>query len=162
MTEILQGEHDDRLSITEYAIAKGVSTRSIKRWLSDGELPGAEKDPFSGQWKIPANAVRQMSATSAEVAKPVNHSELLGQLGVAMPAGAEVVPWQTMPEPTPPTMRERLDDETGYLTIADAAAYLGIPQAQILGQPEKFGVEKVGTNGSARVPQRIIRRIMGV
>jgi hypothetical protein len=162
MTEILHGDTDDRLSVTEYAIAKGVSTRSVKRWLADEQLPGAEKDPFSGEWRIPATAVRQQNAVSADVAKPVNHSELLGQLGIGTPAGAEVVSWQQMPEPAPPTMRERLDDETGYLKIADAAAYLGIPQAQILAHPEKFGVEEVGDRGSARVPQRIIRRIMGV
>ena len=162
MSEILQGEHDDRLSVAEYASAKGVSTRSVKRWLADGELPAAEKDAFTGQWRIPRDAARQQQAVAADVAKPVNHSELLGQLGVATMPGAEVLPWQPMPAPVEPTLRERLDDETGYLTIEEAAEYLGIPQAQIRANAERFGLEAVGVNGSMRVPQRIIRRVMGV
>lgn len=162
MSEILQGEHDDRLSVAEYATAKGVSTRSVKRWLADGELPAAEKDAFTGQWRIPRTAARQVQAVAADVGKPVNHSELLGQLGVATMPGAEVLPWQAMPEPAEPTLRERLDDETGYLTIEEAAEYLGIPQAQIRANADRFGLEPVGVNGSMRVPQRIIRRVMGV
>lgn len=162
MSEILQGEHDDRLSVAEYATAKGVSTRSVKRWLADGELPAAEKDVFTGQWRIPRDAARQVQAVAADVAKPVNHSELLGQLGVATMPGAEVLPWQPMPAPVEPTLRERLDDETGYLTIEEAAEYLGIPQAQIRANADRFGLEAVGVNGSMRVPQRIIRRVMGV
>lgn len=162
MSEIFEGEHDDRLSVAEFAMARGTSTRSIKRWLADGELPAAEKDAFTGQWRIPRDATRIKTAKSAEETKPVNHSELLAQMGVmAMPGGGEVIPWQQVPEPPEPTLRERLDDETGYLTIEEAAGYLGIPQAQIRANAERFGLEAVGVNGSLRVPQRVIRRVMG-
>jgi hypothetical protein len=162
MSEIYEGERDERLSVAEYATAKGVSTRSVKRWLADEELPGAEKDPFTGAWRIPRTSVRQVKAVSAEVGQPVNHSELLAQMGVmTMPGGGEVVPWQQMPAAPEPTLRERLDDETGYLTIEEAAEYLGIPQAQIRANAERFGLEPVGVNGSLRVPQRVIRRVMG-
>jgi hypothetical protein len=162
--EILQGDVDgDRLSVAEYASAKGVSTRSVKRWLADDQLPGAEKDPFTGEWRIPRHAVRQLQATSAEQAKPGDHSEVSRALLAGLGNGAEILPWGAPPAPAPePTLRERLDDETGYLSIEEAAEYLGIPQAQIRGNAERFGLEPVGTNGSMRVPQRIIRRVMGV
>ncbi len=153
---------DDRVGINEYAAANNVSTRTVKRWLADNELPGAEKDPFTGAWRIPLHAVRQLRALPADHTQPQTHSEV-------GPAGGQLIELMQrqggmmlqQPSQLEPSLREDLDDEPGYLTLAAASRYLGIPQAQILANAEKFGVEHVGTNGSARVPQRIVRRIAG-
>lgn len=166
MAEIVQnldGTHAERmLTLGEYAEKIGMSTRNIKRWLGAGEVPGAYKDPMAGgAWRIPEHAVRQMRATPADQTQPQDHSEAPLQLvPAAGVTGGQLVPF-VAPEPPEPSLREDLDDEPAYLSIPDAARYLGIPQAQILKNPERFGLEDVGVSGSPRVPQRVVRRIMG-
>lgn len=53
----------DMLSIQDYCTQTGTSERTVRRWLSAGELPGATKVKLknvAGQpaWMIPADAVR--------------------------------------------------------------------------------------------------------
>lgn len=166
MAEIVQnldGGYGERfLTLAEYAEKVGVSTRTIKRWLGADEVPGAYRDEYAGgQWRIPENASRVIRATSAEQTHPQDHSQAPLSLvqGVGGPGG-QMVPFGALEAPEP-SLREDLDDEPGYLDIPTAARYLGIPQAQIRSNPDRFGLEDVGVNGSMRVPQRIVRRIMG-
>jgi hypothetical protein len=153
------------VDIETYAGIVGTTDRTVRRWLGNGEIPGAERD-VSGKWEIPSTAVRR-AKTPEEVrayreaaagASPAEHSEV-GVPAMYPNTGAEMVLAGPITEPT---LVQALDDETGYLSIADASHYLGIPQAQILANPERFDLAPVGVNGSQRVPQRIIRRIMGI
>jgi hypothetical protein len=168
MAEIVQdGFGNDvgtMLSLSEYAESINKSSRTIKRWLSGTgmfDLPGAVKDPASGEWRIPANAVAVPRAVSAEVSKPADHSEAPTALQLVQTPGGQVLPFGGVEAPEP-SLREDLDDEPGFLRIETAARYLGIPQAQILANPDRFQLEPVGVNGSLRVPQKVVRRIMGV
>lgn len=155
------GAGDTLVDIETYAEIAGATDRTVRRWLGNGEVPGAERDA-TGKWQIPSNAVRR-AKTPEEVkafregsGNAAEHSE------VGIPA---LYPSTELTLSTPvaePTLVQGLDDETGYLSIADASHYLGIPQAQILANPERFDLAPVGVNGSMRVPQRIIRRIMGI
>lgn len=170
MAEIVQdgfgNDMGTMLSLSEYAEKHGKSTRTVKRWLSGTGmyvLPGAEKDPGSGEWRIPADAMAVPRSASAEATMPADHSEAPTGLQLVPPAGAggQLLPF-TPVEPPEPSLREDLDDEPAFLTIEIAARYLGIPQAQIRANADRFGLEPVGVNGSLRVPQKVVRRIMGV
>lgn len=150
------------LSLTEYAAEQDMSTRQIKRWLAAGQLPSAVKDPATGEWRIPAGAARVFNAAPAAQTQPQDHSQAALQLVTALGAQqGELVPWQEPRESEEPSRREQLDDEPGFLDLPTAARYLGIPQAQILKDPKRFGIEARGVSGAPRVPQRIVRRIMG-
>jgi hypothetical protein len=169
MVEIVQDGYGNdagtMLTLSEYATKIDKSTRQIKRWLSGTtafELPGAVKDPATDEWRIPADARPRPRSTPVAQTQPQDHSQ--APLTLVQPGagpGTQMLPWQAA-EPPEPTLIEDLDDEPGYLTLSDAARYLGIPQAQIRANAERFGLEPVGVNGSLRVPQRVIRRIMGV
>lgn len=149
------------LTLQQYAEAKEVDQRTVKRWLSAGELPGAIKDEDSGKWSIPADARRTkghgLRATpvpdraTAEVTELVVHRHLT-------PSG--VVPFDGAPTPTP--LLDRLQDLPAYLTVAQAAEFLGVPRAQIAAHPETFDAVPVGVAGSLRVPQATVRRIAGI
>lgn len=152
------------VDIETYAGIVGTTDRTVRRWLGNGEVPGAQRD-ITGKWEIPASAVRR-AKTPEEVrafreqgeagVSTVEHSEV----GVpALYPGTELTLAGPVAEPS---LVQALDDETGFLSIADASHYLGIPQAQILANPERFDLAPVGVNGSMRVPQRIIRRVMGI
>jgi len=152
------------VDIETYAGIVGATDRTVRRWLGNGEVPGAQRDT-TGKWEIPASAVRR--AKSPEEVRAYREAEAAGinaaehsEIGVpALYPGTEL----TLAGPvTEPSLVQALDDETGFLSIADASHYLGIPQAQILANPERFDLAPVGVNGSMRVPQRIIRRIMGI
>ncbi len=139
------------LSINEYGERHNVHHRTVRRWLADGKLPGATKDPFTGAWRIPADA--QPVQMSTDVA-PLQMTG--GEQGMVLPQG-----WSMAPEEQVPTRLDELADEPAFLTVADAAQYLGIPQAQILANPELFEVMHVGVSGAPRVPKRTVYAFEG-
>ena len=49
-----------RVTVPEYAAIIGKTERTVRNWLTAGELPNAEQDG-RGKWWIPADAVRQTS-----------------------------------------------------------------------------------------------------
>lgn len=146
----------EMLSIVDYAERQGINARTVKRWLAADELPGAEKDPFTGAWRIPANATRMVTAKVDPQPGPGTELEFgpaypgtVGQFHGWPPAAVA---------PEEPTRLEDLEELPAFLTIAQAAEYLGIPQAQILAHRETFGVMDVGVNGSPRVPKAIVHK----
>jgi hypothetical protein len=152
------------LSIDEYAERIGKSPRVVKRALYGEDsymIPGAVRDA-EDRWRIPENAERVRRPAGAEA--PTTGLQLVPDAFTAgQPApGAAVAQWGPPPAPVEPTLREEMDNKPGFLSIADAAEFLGIPEAQIRANAERFALEPVGYNGSLRVPQRVIRRIMGV
>lgn len=153
------GYGQQKLSLSQYATANNVSTRTVKRWLADDELPGAEKDQFTNEWRIPAHATRLLRPRTEQPAGPV-------AVGAAVErhvfgGRSEIQPMPQLAAGLEPSLRDDLDDETAYLSIDEASRYLGIPQAQIRQNAERFQLEPVGTNGSLRVPQRVVREIAG-
>ena len=152
------------VDIETYAGIVGATDRTVRRWLGNGEVPGAQRD-ITGKWEIPAGSVRR-AKTPDEVrafregetglVNAAEHSE------VGVPATYPSTEMTLSGPVTEPTLVQSLDDETGYLSISDASHYLGIPQAQILANAERFDLAPVGVNGSMRVPQRIIRRVRGI
>lgn len=153
------GFSGNMLSLSQYATAHGISTRTVKRWLADEQLPGAEKDAFTGEWQIPAHATRQLRPRSDE--QPATPREPGSAVATHLFGGrGEIQPMPQLQQ-LEPSLRDDLDDESAFLTIDEASRYLGIPQAQILRNADRFGLERVGTNGSYRLPQRVVREIAG-
>jgi hypothetical protein len=143
------------LSTTEYAAHVGAHPRTVKTWLANEELPGAYKDPFTSEWRIPRDTVRQLKPKAKAPDAPV--------AGDVLPwSGGQLIPFPQAPaEPAEPTRLEDLAEEPAFLRIDEAAYYLGIPQAQILANPEVFEVMHVGVSASPRVPKRVIRKFEG-
>lgn len=153
------------LTIDEYAERVGKSARVIKRALYGEDsymIPGAVRDA-EDRWRIPENAVRVKRPAEQGPEAPTTGLQLVPP-SATFPTGAtggQMVQWPPAAEAAEPTLREELDDQPGFMTIAAAAEYLGIPEKQIRSNPERFGLEAVGYAGSPRVPQRVVRRIMG-
>jgi hypothetical protein len=154
-----QGSTRRMLKLREYADHVGVHERTVKRWLRDEQLPGATKDPFSGDWMIPADTMRvKTSPMAGHVDQPLSPS---GELQIhRVEPGYGVVPYENELE-VEPTRLQALDEEPAFMSVADAAFYLGIPQAQILANPDRFQVEHLGYNSSPRVPKSVIKKIEG-
>jgi hypothetical protein len=166
-TEIADGVHvihspAGDLRPEEYADRHKKALRTVRRWLADSELPGAWQDPQSKKWNIPADVERVVSdVPKVERPRPV---EYVMQPPAGLVPGAGLVlhdQHRQLEAPREPTRLEDLAEEAAFLTVADAAAYLGIPQAQILAQPEVFDVMHVGVNGSPRVPKATIKKFEG-
>lgn len=154
------------LTIEQYAESIGKSARVVKRALYGEDsymIPGAVRDE-EDRWRIPANAVRVKRPAGVRPEGPANGLQLVPPGGVPAPEPApsqQLLPWTPTDLDVEPTMRESLDDEPGFMSIATASEYLGIPEAQIRANPERFQLEQVGYAGSLRIPQRVVRRIMG-
>lgn len=158
MTHIHENGHD--MSVSEYAAHVGVHPRTVKRWLANDELPDASKDPFNSEWRIPPTAHRVMRAPA----------DVLPFGGAEQPqpwTGEMVLHQQALPaQEREPSRLEDLAEEPTFLPVHDAAIYLGIPQAQILDNPETFEVMYLGVKGKGgkptpRVPKRVIRQFEG-
>ena len=149
------------LSAAEYAEHVNSHVRTIKRWIADGKLPSATKDPFSGEWRIPRDArpVVTAQAPRQDLTSPASMPSIPG----LDPHQQILLPHGFLPAPgeSEPSRLEDLAEESAFLSIADAAHYLGIPQAQIMANPELFEVMNVGVNGSARVPKRVVYAFEG-
>lgn len=157
-TEIHEHTNNKTMDLKEFAAKSGVDPRTVKTWLSKGQVPDAYKDPFTQQWRFPEHATRQMQATPAPASS--NGTEL----GVSRAnALAEFVPqWFPHTEAaTEPTRLERLDEAGGYLTIREASEFLHIPQTRILENPEEFRLRPYGINHSLVVPKAVVREIEG-
>ena len=126
------------LTAAQYATAIGMSLRNVKRWLEDGELPGAFKDE-RGWWMIPADAERSAVANDVVAISPRTRPTTQA---VSHPAGM-------------------IDAMPSFLTIEQAAQVLGISRHAIATHREYFGVVPFGANGSLVVPLATIKRIRG-
>ncbi|QTX04102.1 helix-turn-helix domain-containing protein [Agromyces archimandritae] len=114
-----------------YAAATAVSLRTVRRWLRDGELPGARK--VDGAWMIPASS-RRTPAAGVE-----RHGDMSGVV----------------------TLSSRLDELPALLPLDLAAVLLGTTIYALRRHRDYFGVVPVGPRGSLVVPQSTIRRLRG-
>ncbi len=175
MTELMG---DVMMSLDQYADHVGASTRTVMRWLKAGEVPGAQKNE-QGAWEIPSSARKttggprpqqeraQVPPYGATVTPHPSRigEQYVGEVGALVPQqygqGLTIVP---DPEPLvdEPLLLEELDDLPAFLTVAQASRFLGIPQAQIVANAGRFEAEPIGTQGSLRVPQRVVRSLAGM
>lgn len=162
MLRMTENNTDQSLSIDEFALRNSCSTRTVRRWMDAGEVPDAFRDPFTNEWRFPLDAVRQQRPKVNGDSSGNGQSLALAGMAHAMPSSEVWFPHPTAPaEEAEPTRLERLDDETSYLSIPDAARYLGIPQTRIRANPDVFGLVPFGINESLVVPKHVIRTIEG-
>jgi hypothetical protein len=163
MTELMG---DVMLSLDQYADAVGASTRTVMRWLKAGEVPGAMKND-QGAWEIPASARKTPGIGGGGRQEVPEYGATVSVHPSRLPqqtAGSALTLLPELPEPEPeePMLLEELDDMPAFLTVAQASRFLGIPQAQIVSNAERFKAEPIGTQGSLRVPQKVVRRLAGL
>lgn len=122
----------ESMTTAEFAAARGVDVRTVKRWLAANEIIGAVKST-DGTWQIPADAARRMKPAPERAAVETTAA----RPGQAVTTGGNV--------PVSPV---------GMLaTLEDAAAVLGTTVGGIhrMGEDGLLHVGKWGPRGSWRV-----------
>jgi hypothetical protein len=138
------------IPLAKYAEARGITTRTVMRWLDKGELPGATRDE-SNRWLIPADAERTTSAIMGDIGSAVadlpNHE----------PASALVVVEQR------PRISDLVEHLTGYVPLSIAAEALGIKESTIRRHRDRYELEPVGgANGQELMMTRAkLKEILG-
>ena len=132
------------LTVRQFAEAHGVTKRSVERWLEEGRLHGVQR--LDSGNLIPYQPRPTSSRPSAAPAA--------GQ--------ALAVPTLTQLAPVPGSLLDALAQKPAFLTLEEAAQFLGIPQTAIRRGVERFGLERVGERGAYMVPQRIVRDVAGL
>lgn len=135
---------DDLSMMTDldgYAASQGVSTRTVRRWVERGELPGVRK--IHGRWSIPVQAERQTPSQTMA----------------------------TIPAPHPPvqmaTIQDMLASQPAFLDLGVASQLLGVSVKVLLANKEAFGLVPYGDappHGGRRAwvcPQSTIRKVLG-
>lgn len=138
---------DALLTTAQYREATGLAERTLKRYLADGKIPGASKDA-EGRWRIPATAMPPVTGPA-----PVR-TELSAELVAHRAARRELE--------AQPTLADVLARASAYVDLEQAARLLGVTEYAIRHNPDRFGVERFGPNGSMVVPLRIIREVAGL
>lgn len=123
------------LSAKEYAEKVGVTDRSVKRWIAEGELDGTL---LGTKWYVPFDAVRRVPEESSEMV-------------VARRAA-----------PTAITLVSSLEGQPAFLSLEVAAQLLGVTEFTIRQHQEFFGVMPFGPKGSLVVPQSTVRNVAGL
>lgn len=131
------------LTAAQYATANKIAERTVKRWLADGELPGAIKDE-RGRWLIPNEAERTVAADVVTLPRPMTVSQ---DAMASHPSRARQTP--------------TIDDLPSFLTIDQAAQLLKISRHAVATHRDYFGVVPFGPNGALVVPLATIKRIRG-
>jgi hypothetical protein len=144
------------LSLKGYADATGKHPRTVKRWLADGELPGARQDPIDGHWMIPADAVRSPKtlATASNV--------------MTLPPAQYTAPVRDIPAAVPSTPQGHTSAFPSWdvlpttLTVEQAAALMGVTEHAIASNQDYYGVIKHGKKGAMLVPLATVKRLRGL
>lgn len=134
----------------DFARQRGVTLRTVERWLANGELPDARKGP-DGRWSIPADALRQQPLPGTDMSP--------ARRGVPVPTSADMSPARRDMS-VPRTLAELLAVWPAYLTLEQASQVLGIPVGAILSRRDRYEVENLG--GRLMMPQRVVRTIAGI
>jgi hypothetical protein len=154
------------LTIRQYSDEHQVHERTIKRWLSAGELPGAFQDQTT-QWHIPADATRQPRSESVAgatltftPAAPV--LEWPGQPGTQLAA---------VPPPRPETVDDRVEDLPTVMTVDEFVDVLnhGRPaddpiatKRGLINNAERFDLFKLTERGPWLVPLSTVKKLRGL
>jgi hypothetical protein len=136
----------------QFATMHGVHERTVQRWATDGELPGATKGPDK-RWYIPADAMR---ITPLPGTTPADMSPTRRDVAVV----ADTSP--TRRDVGGDTLADALAVLPAFLTLEQASRLLGVPPVRIKENPERFGAEPVDERRQLMVPARIVREIAGL
>lgn len=143
------------LTLDAYLQLTGKSERTVRRWLADGRLAGAQQVE-GGLWLIPSDAV-----PGAPGSGPTPSTGRSGQPGSAVaPAAPRAA--RAAAAPAAPTLSSLLDQQPGYLDIDTAARLLGVEPRDIRANRAAFEVPEWCGPRSIRVPQAVVRRIAGI
>lgn len=134
----------------DFATVRGVSLRTVERWLEKGELPEARQGP-DGRWSIPADAMRQQPLPGTDMSP--------SRRGVSGPTSPDMSP-TCRDVSVPVSLSAALDAKPAFLTVDEAATFLGIPRGAVLSNRARFEVERLG--GRLMVPQRVVRFVAGL
>src|SRR4051812_13909668 len=105
-----------------YAATHDLSVKSVGRYIDQGRLPAVKR---GGKWWIPADAVVAPSAFQ-QTGGPA-----AGAVALAVPD----VPSRV----TGPTIADVLDRLPGYLSVEEAARFLGIKPSAVRRHAREFG-----------------------
>jgi len=145
----------------QYAEHRGTTLRTVRRWLTDGWLPGATQYP-DGRWDIPRDAIEQkplipptpkassngqgVSPDTSGVVSVTRHGDM-----VAAPSGGQG-----------DTLAEALDKLPALLPLDVASRLLGIPKKAVERHAEELGALPWGYGDSLMVPARVVRELAGL
>lgn len=132
-------------------LPKKISTRTAKRWLTAGEVPGAEKTP-DGRWMIPA------SARHTPNVEPTTDVALTP--GFQAPA-VTPVQYDAPPAPLPEIPAGRT-----FFSAAEASALMSCPEMHIseysIRKNREYYHATIGENGAVAVPRYRILQLKGL
>ncbi|QKY80433.1 DNA binding protein [Microbacterium phage PoRanda] len=128
------------ISIDAFAAQRKVATRTVRRWLDAGRVPGAVK--VGNKWSLPADAIVQD-------ALPGVMDTVKDTAPVALRAAAELtVPTVLAPLPV-------------MVPIATAAQVLGVSEYTMRRNADYFELQRMGEHGSYVMPKARIRELEG-
>lgn len=147
------------IPLAQYCAARGVSDRTVKRWLADGEIAGARKDE-SGRWLVPADADRTipvrlgpdpLAEWGGNAPTPPLAPEVTGSDSALVTIEAR------------PRISELVEHLTGYVPLSIAAEALGIRESAIRRHRDRYALEAVGgANGQELMMTRAkLKEILG-
>lgn len=142
----------------QFAEHRNTTERTVRRWLKDGWLPGATQYP-DGRWDIPRDAIEQKPLFPVATTAAANGHDVSGVMSVARQG--DMVPVLDVGQGM--SLAQALDQHPAMLSLEQASRLLGVPEATIIRNRERFAVEELGRATSTwRVPGRIVREIAGL
>jgi hypothetical protein len=141
----------------DFARARGVTLRTVERWLGDGELPEAVKDS-RGRWSIPADAMRQQPLPGTDMSP--------SRRGVTGPTRTDMSP-SRRDMSAPDSLTAALDQLPALLSLEQASRVLGIPVSVVREQANQLQARPWGrrrANGERAlvIPARVVRELAGL
>lgn len=134
------------ISIDQFAELHNASTRTVRRWLSDGRIPGAVM--VGNKWSLPAEAIVQ--------------DTLPGVMDVARDSGRSVAVQQRgHGNDTSMTVAGILAPLPVMVTLDVASRVLGISEYAIRQHAEYFELQRMGERGAYVMPKARIRELEG-
>ena len=125
-----QSYSPELLTFEEYRNAAGVSTRTLRRWLSYDELPGSHQ--IDGRWRIPQGVARTLNTTAPK--------------GAGRTTARALIPTWTIAD------RLRKARESAGLEQNEPALAAGISRATISNSERGVGVLTAPQSGSGQRP----------
>lgn len=133
------------ISIDQFAELHKASTRTVRRWLADGRIPGAVMD--GKKWMLPAEAIVQDTLPGVMVARDSGRDVAVQQRGhgndTSMTVAGVLAPLPVM------------------VTLDVASRVLGISEYAIRQHAEYFELQRMGERGAYVMPKARIRELEG-
>lgn len=147
----------------EFAQIKGVSARTVQRWLKNGEIPGAVRRR-DNTWHLPADAQRVErlddtpgDASRHDAATPPDATT--SRRDVATTPGSDVLPFLPAQGLS---LADALAMQPAWLDLDTACRFLGVSKRAVKRDPEFFGARPLGDFRRLLIPQATVRRDAGL